>query len=59
METNGNGYVKPIGVGVAIILLATAVIGSATQSTNVVLRSQSRPSRKTLSRTPRRPKVSM
>jgi hypothetical protein len=32
METNGNGYVKPIGIGVAIILLATAVIGSASNT---------------------------
>jgi hypothetical protein len=32
METNGNGLVKSIGVGVAVILLATAIIGSASNT---------------------------
>jgi D-arabinose 1-dehydrogenase-like Zn-dependent alcohol dehydrogenase len=32
METNGNGYVKSIGVGVAVLLLATAIIGSASNT---------------------------
>jgi hypothetical protein len=34
METNGNGngYVKPIGIGVAVIVLATAILGSASNT---------------------------
>jgi hypothetical protein len=32
METNGNGYIKPIFVGVAILLLATAIIGSSSNT---------------------------
>ena len=32
METNGNGWVKPIVIGVAVIVLATAIIGSASNT---------------------------
>jgi hypothetical protein len=32
METNGNGWIKPIFVGVAVLVLATAIIGSASNT---------------------------
>jgi hypothetical protein len=32
METNGNGWVRPVGIGVAILVLATAIIGSASNT---------------------------
>jgi len=34
METNGNGWIKPIFVGVAVLVLATAIIGSASNTIN-------------------------
>lgn len=35
METNGNGsWLKPIVVGVAVIVLATAIVGSAGNTIN-------------------------
>jgi hypothetical protein len=32
METNGSGWVRPVGIGVAILVLATAIIGSASNT---------------------------
>ena len=32
METNGNGWIKSIFVGVAVLVLATAIIGSASNT---------------------------
>ncbi len=32
METNGNGWLKSIFVGVAVLVLATAIIGSASNT---------------------------
>ena len=32
METNGNGLMKSIFVGVAVLVLATAIIGSASNT---------------------------
>jgi hypothetical protein len=32
METNGSGWVKPVGIGVAVIVLATAILGSASNT---------------------------
>ena len=29
METNGNGWFKPISIGVAVIVVAAAILGSA------------------------------
>ena len=32
METNGNGWVRQVGIGVAVIVLATAILGSASNT---------------------------
>jgi hypothetical protein len=32
METNGSGWVRPVGIGVAIIVLGAAILGSASNT---------------------------
>jgi hypothetical protein len=34
METNGNGYLKPVMIGVGIIVLSAAILGSAATTVN-------------------------
>ena len=34
METNGNGWVKPVGIGVAIFVLGTAIVVSTGNTFN-------------------------